>query len=99
LEQLLQFIIEEALIVIPALWIVGTFLKQTPNVSDLDDSVVFACSWYCRFRGSDGTGAPRNYSGSARDWGRCAGSSAEDSNRKKENLLNKRYRDFRAPKN
>lgn len=34
MEQLLQFIIEEALIVIPALWIVGTFLKQTPNVSD-----------------------------------------------------------------
>ena len=32
--DLLQYIVEEALIVIPALWIIGTFLKKTPNFAD-----------------------------------------------------------------
>lgn len=30
----MDFILEEALIVIPVLWILGAFLKRTPNIAD-----------------------------------------------------------------
>jgi hypothetical protein len=30
----LNYIVEEALIVIPVLWIIGVFLKMTPKISD-----------------------------------------------------------------
>lgn len=30
----MNFIFEEALIVIPVLWIIGVFLKKTPNIAD-----------------------------------------------------------------
>lgn len=32
--DLLQYIVDEALIVIPALWVIGAILKRTPNVPD-----------------------------------------------------------------
>ena len=33
-DQIMEFIANEALIIVPALWIIGTFLKRTPRVSD-----------------------------------------------------------------
>lgn len=33
-EQIIEFVLEEALIIIPALWIIGYFLKHTPSVRD-----------------------------------------------------------------
>lgn len=33
-DQIMEFIINDALIVVPALWVLGTFLKSTPNVPD-----------------------------------------------------------------
>ena len=33
-EEIMQYIIGDALIIVPVLWIVGTFLKKTPNVPD-----------------------------------------------------------------
>ncbi len=32
--EILEYIINEALIIIPVLWILGTFLKRTPKVQD-----------------------------------------------------------------
>lgn len=32
--DLLQYIVDEALIVIPALWVIGAFLKKTPSFAD-----------------------------------------------------------------
>lgn len=32
--DLLQYIVDEALIVIPALWVIGAILKRTPNIPD-----------------------------------------------------------------
>lgn len=32
--DILTYIVEQALILVPALWIVGAFLKKTPNVPD-----------------------------------------------------------------
>ncbi len=32
--EILEYIINEALIIIPVLWILGSFLKRTPNVQD-----------------------------------------------------------------
>jgi NhaP-type Na+/H+ or K+/H+ antiporter len=32
--DLLRYIVEEAFIVIPALWVLGAFLKKTPKVKD-----------------------------------------------------------------
>lgn len=33
-DQIMEFIANEALIIVPALWIIGTFLKRTPKVED-----------------------------------------------------------------
>ena len=32
--EILEYIINEALIIIPVLWILGTFLKKTPEIAD-----------------------------------------------------------------
>jgi len=32
--EIFDFLVQEAIIIVPALWIVGTFLKSTPNISD-----------------------------------------------------------------
>jgi len=32
--EIIEYIINEALIIIPVLWILGSFLKRTPNVQD-----------------------------------------------------------------
>lgn len=32
--DILEYIIEQAIVLVPALWIIGTFLKKTPNVPD-----------------------------------------------------------------
>ena len=32
--EVLEYIISEALIIIPALWILGSFLKKTPKIGD-----------------------------------------------------------------
>lgn len=32
--EIIEYIISEALIIIPVLWIIGTFLKKTPKISD-----------------------------------------------------------------
>lgn len=32
--EILEYVIEQALILVPALWIIGTFLKRTPKVPD-----------------------------------------------------------------
>ena len=32
--DIFDFLIQEAIIIVPALWIIGTFLKSTPNVPD-----------------------------------------------------------------
>lgn len=34
MENLLNYVINEALVVIPVLWIIGQFIKQTPNVKN-----------------------------------------------------------------
>lgn len=34
MENLLNYVIDEALVVIPVLWIIGQFIKQTPNVKN-----------------------------------------------------------------
>ncbi len=34
LEMLLKFVVEQAYVLIPALWILGMFLKNTPKVQD-----------------------------------------------------------------
>lgn len=32
--ELMEYIVDEALIIIPALWVLGAILKRTPNVPD-----------------------------------------------------------------
>ena len=32
--EVLEYIISEALIIIPVLWVLGTFLKKTPKIQD-----------------------------------------------------------------
>lgn len=34
MDNLLNYVINEALVVIPVLWIIGQFIKQTPNVKN-----------------------------------------------------------------
>jgi hypothetical protein len=34
MEDFLKFILEDALVLVPALYIIGVFLKKTPNVPD-----------------------------------------------------------------
>ena len=34
MENFIEFLIEEALIFVPVLWIIGRFLKKTPDVPD-----------------------------------------------------------------
>lgn len=34
MEDLLKYVIDEAIVLVPALWIIGSFLKMTPKVPD-----------------------------------------------------------------
>jgi NhaP-type Na+/H+ or K+/H+ antiporter len=34
MDNITEFIMEKALIIVPVLWIIGTFLKRTPSIKD-----------------------------------------------------------------